>query len=105
MLFISGEIGLNPGLKKSDSCYLISIYHRNLNILAAYNFEKVGRLDANNTVNKIDIICASESDSDSLFSSDNKNINIEGCKLVRAGYPKNIKTDSVCAYFFYYQSG
>ena len=95
-----GEIGLNPGLKKPDSCYLISIYHWNLNILAAYNFEKVGLLDPNNTVNKIDIICVSESDSDSLFSSDNKNINIEGCKLVRAGYPNNIKTDDVCAYLF-----
>ena len=70
----------------------------NLNSLAAHNFEKVGLLEAFNTINKFDISCVSESYLDSTFSSDNEDINIKGYKLVRADHPNNIKRGGVCAY-------
>ena len=86
---MSGNIELNPGPNKTDSSCKFSVCHRNLNTLAAHNFEKVELLEAFNTINKFDIICVSES------SSDNEDINI---KLVRADHPNNIKRGGVCVY-------
>ena len=41
LLFMSGDIGLNPGPNKTNSCCKLSDCHWNLNSLAAQNFEKV----------------------------------------------------------------
>ena len=98
LLFMSGDIELNPGPKKTNSSCKFSVCHWNLNSLAAHNFEKVGLLEAFNTINKFDKICVSESYLDSTFSSDNEDINIKGFKLVRADHPNNIKRGGVCAY-------
>ena len=98
LLFMSGDIELNPGPKKTNSSCKFSVCHWNLNSLAAHNFEKVGLLEALNTINKLDIICVSESYLDSTFSSDNEDINIKGFKLVRVDHPNNIKRGGVCAY-------
>ena len=95
---MSGDIELNPGPKKTNSSCKFSVCHWNLNSLAADNFEKVGLLEAFNTVNKFEIICVCESYLDSTFSSDNEDINIKGFKLVRADHPNNIKRGGVCAY-------
>ena len=99
LLFMSGDIELNPGPNKTNSSCKFSVSHWNLNSLAAHNFEKVGLLEAINSINKFDIICVSESYLDSTFSSDNEDINIKGCKLVRADNPNNIKRGGVYAYF------
>ena len=98
LLFMSGDIELNPGPKKTNSSCKFSVCHWNLNSLAAHNFEKVGLLEAFNTINKFDIICVSESYLDLTFSSDNEDINIKGFKLVRADHPNNIKRGGVCVY-------
>ena len=66
---------LNPVPKKTNTCCNFSLCHWNLKSLAVYNFEKVGILNACNTVNKFDIFCISESYLDFSFSSDTKNIN------------------------------
>ena len=99
LLFISGDVELNPGPNKTNSSCKFSVCHWNLNSLAARNFEMVGLLEAFNTINKFDIICVSESYLDSTFSSDNEDIDIKGYKLVRADHPNNIKRGGACAYF------
>ena len=78
LLFMSGDIELNPRPNKTNSSFKFSVCHWNLNSLAAHNFEKAGLLEAFNTINKFDIICVSESYLDSTFSSDNEDINIKG---------------------------
>ena len=83
LLFMSGDIELNPGPNKTNSSCKFSVCHWNLNSLAAHNFEKVGLLEAFNTINKFDIICVSESYLDSTFLSDSEGINIKSYKLVR----------------------
>ena len=45
------------------------------------------------------MIGLSESDLDSLVSSDNDNLNINGFKLVRDDHPGNVKIGCVCVYF------
>ena len=45
------------------------------------------------------MICLSESYLDASPSSDNENLNINSCKLVRADHPGNIKRGAVCVYF------
>ena len=98
LLFMSGDIELNPEPNKTNSSCKFSVCHWKLNSLAAHNFDKVGLLEAFNTINKFDIICVSESYLDSTFSSDNEDINTKGYKLVRADHPNNIKRGGVCAY-------
>ena len=51
LLFMSGDIELNPGANKTNSSCKFSICHWNLNCLTAHNFEKVGLLEAFNTIN------------------------------------------------------
>ena len=74
LLFMSGDIELNPGPIKTNSFFFLvwarrpppsasrfSVCHWNLNSLAAHNFKKVALLEAYNTLNKFDLICVSES--------------------------------------------
>ena len=42
LLFMSGDIELNPVPNKTNSSCKFSVYHWNLNSLTAHNFEKVG---------------------------------------------------------------
>ena len=98
LLFTSGDIELNPGPNKTNSSCKFLVCLWNLKGLAAHNFEKVGILEAFNTINKFDIICVSEFYLDSAFSSDNEDINIKGYKLIRADHPNNIKRVGVCTY-------
>ena len=42
LLFMAGDIELNPGPKKTNSSCKFSVCHWNLNSVAAHNFEKVG---------------------------------------------------------------
>ena len=65
-----------------------------MNSLAARNFEKVGLIEAFNTINKFGIICVSKSYLDSTFSFDNEDINKRlqvGYKGYKADHPSNIK--------------
>ena len=86
----SGDIEENPA-PKPNSCEYLSTCHWNLNSMSAHNFIKLSLLRADISVNKIDIICLSETYLDSSISSDNDNLELPGCNLVRADNPTNAK--------------
>ena len=65
MLLVCGDIELNLGPGKCDTCYNMSLCPWNLSSAAARNFEKVNLFEAYNTANKFDIICLSETYLDS----------------------------------------
>lgn len=46
MLLVCVDIELNPGPKKRNTCFNLSICHRNLNSKAAHNFEKINLPEA-----------------------------------------------------------
>ena len=77
MLFVCGDIQLNPGPKK-ELLYNFSVCHWNLNSITARIFAKTHLLKAYTTIHQYDMICLSESDLDASVSSDNDNPNING---------------------------
>ena len=97
ILFVCGDIELNPGPKNRNSCYNFSICHWNLNSITALNLAKVNLLQPYNAIHDFDMICLSESYLDSSVSSDN--LYIKDYKLVRADHPVNVKRGGVCVYF------
>ena len=52
-------------------------------------------LQAYDTIHQYDMICLSESYLDVSVSSDNDNLNLNRCKLVRADHPGDEKRDGV----------
>ena len=46
ILLVCGDIELNLGPRKRDTCYNLSIWFHNLNSMAANNFEKGNLLEA-----------------------------------------------------------
>ena len=64
----SADIEENPG-PKPNSCDCLSICYWNLNSISAYNLIKLSHLHAYISINKIDIICLSETYLDSSISS------------------------------------
>ena len=73
ILFVCGDVELNPGPKNRNSSYNFSTCHWNLNRITAHNFSKVNLLQAYNAIHDFDMICLSESYLDSTVSSDNDN--------------------------------
>ena len=94
----TGDVEENPG-PKPNSCEYLSICHWNLNSISAHNFIKFCLLRAYISINKIDIICLSETYLDSSISSDNDNLELPGYNLVRADHPTNTKRGGVCIYY------
>ena len=94
----SGDIEENPG-PNPNSCEYLSICPWNLNSISAHNFIKLSLLRAYISINKIDIICLSETYLDSSISSDNDNLELPGYNLVRADNPTNTKRGGVCIYY------
>ena len=45
------------------------------------------------------ILCLSETYLDSAIPSDHVSLELEGCKLVRADHPNNVKRGGVCIYY------
>ena len=88
LLILCGDIELNAGPK--DAKYL-SLCHWNLNSLAAHDFAKVRAIKAFNAIKNFDFICLSEFYLDSTISSVDKNLCLDGYKLIRTNHPKNIK--------------
>ena len=99
ILFVCGDVELNPGPKNRNSCYNFSICHWNLNSITAHNFAKVNLLQAYNAIHDFDMICLFESYLDSTVSSDNDNLYIRDYNLVRTDHPGNIKRGGVYVYF------
>ena len=94
LLLTHGDIEANPRLTKKPSNYF-SCCHWNANSILAHN--KISLLTAYNIVQKLDIICISETYLDSTVYD--KTIEIKGYNLIKADYPNNQKKGGVCLYF------
>ena len=72
LLMLCGDIESNPG-PRCNSSQSFSIYHWNLNSIAAYNFSKISLLRVYNAIHNYDIICLSETylNHDTLSKNDN----------------------------------
>ena len=97
-LKLSSDIEENPG-PKANSCDCLSIWHWNLNSISAHNFIKFCLLRAYISVNKIDIICLSETYLDSSVPYDDDNLELPGYNLVHADDPANTKRGGVSIYY------
>ena len=95
---LSGDIEENPG-PKPNSCDWLSICHWNLNSISAHSFIKLSLLRAYICINKTDITCLSETCLDSSILSDDDNLELPGCVLVRPDNPTNSKRGGVCIYY------
>ena len=96
LLLLSGDTKINPGPKRSSN---IRFCHWNLNGLVAHDFIKVTLVEAFITSNKFDLVCLSETFSDSTIPDDDANIQINGYSLLTADHPNDIKRGGVCIYF------
>ena len=96
LLVNSGDIETNPGPRKSSP---IKFCHWNLISLAAHDFIKVPLTEAFITTHNFDILCLSETFSDSTIDLNDENINIDGYSILRANHPSNNKRGGVCIYF------
>ena len=94
----SGDVEENLG-PKANSCDCLSTCHWNLNSITEHNFIKSSFLRPNISMNKIDIICLSETYSDSSIPFDDENLELPGYNLVRADNPTNTKRGGVCIYY------
>ena len=94
----SGDFEENPG-PKPNPYECLSICHWNLNRIFAHNYIKLSVLRAYISINKIDIICLSETYLDSSISSDNENLELPVYNLVRADNRTNTKKGGVCIYY------
>ena len=95
---LGGDIEENPG-PKVNSCDYLSICYWNLNCICAHNFIKLSPLCAYISINKIDVICLSETYLDSSIPSDDDNLELPEHNLVRADNPTNTKKGGVCIYY------
>ena len=95
LLVNSGDIGANPGPRKSS----IKFCHWNLNGLAAHDFIKVLLIETFISTHNFDILCLSETFLDSTIDLNDENINIDGYSILRADHPSNNKCRGVCIYF------
>ena len=98
LISLSDGVQLNPGPKNKVDVNF-SIYHWNLNSVAAHNYAKVFLLKAYIAVYKFDIICISETYLDTTITSDDGNLEILGYKLIRSDHPSNSKRGGVCIYY------
>ena len=70
-----------------------------MNSLSAHNLLKLYSITAYNTIYKYDFICISETYLDSSIQSDDRDISINGYKLIRADHPSNSKRGGVCIFY------
>ena len=96
LLLLSGNIEINPGLKRSST---IKFCHWNLDELAAHDFIKVPLIETFITTSNFDVVCLSGTFLDSTIPDDDVNMQINGYSLLRADHPNNIKRGGVCIYF------
>ena len=67
----------------------MSLCHRNLNSISAYNYAKLSLLKAYLLFHKFDIICLSETHLNSSNLPDDETLEISGYNLVRSDRPFN----------------
>ena len=98
LISLSGDVQLNPGPKNKPEVNF-SIFHWNLNSIAANNYAKVFLLIAYIAVYKFNIICISETYFDTSITSDDGNLEILGYNLIQSDHPSNSKRGGVCIYY------
>ena len=98
LILLSADVELNPGPKRVSTSN-ISICHWNLNSISAHNYIKLFLLKAYIAIHKFDIICLSETYLDSSTTSDDDNLAISGCNLIRSDHPSNNKRGGVYIYY------
>ena len=76
----------------------LTIFHWNLNSIAAHNFINMALLKAYLSVHEMDIICLSETYLDSSVPVDD-NLEIPGYSSVTADHSSNIKHGGVLMYY------
>ena len=76
-LFIWGDVELNPGLKNTKSSSNFSLCPWNLNSRPAHGFSKLSLIEAYNTHHNFDMICLSETYSDSSYVDDDPQLNLK----------------------------
>ena len=96
LLFLSGDIELNPGPKNHRN---LKVCHYNVNSLPSHNFAKLSSLQAYNALHKFDIICISETFLDSSISNNDLESLLDGYKIIRSDHPMNLKRGGVCIFF------
>ena len=94
LLFICGDVELNPGPKNIKSYYYFSLYHWNLNSLPSHDFSKLSLIEAYNPHHNFDMICLFETYVDSSYADDDTRLNLD-----RADNPHNCKRGGVSIYF------
>ena len=99
LLIYAGDIELNHGPKKRDSCYNLSLGHWNLNSIPACNFSKLTLLEAYNMKQNFGIICFSETYLYSSIQHDDDILQLNGYKLATAYNLNNNKRSGVGIYF------
>ena len=97
LVMLSGDVEVNPGLKKKDKDCL-SICHWNFNSISASGYSKLFLLNSFNSLHKFDIICLSETYLDFNTPLNDDNVEISGYTLVRSDHPSNTKRGGVCLY-------
>ena len=90
LLQLTGSIDLNPDAKPT-SCKSFSTCHWNLNSIASHNFIKVSLLTVYNSIDKFDMISLSETYLNFETLSNDENLNVPGCNLIRADHLSNTK--------------
>ena len=96
LLIRSGDVELNPGLKKSS---LLTFFHWLLNGIAAHDFAKISLIQSHALSYNIDIIFLSETFLDSSIETNNPKLNISGYNLLRSDHPSDIKRGGVCMFY------
>ena len=98
LILKAGDIELSPGPNKNSHSYF-SCCHWKVNSLATNNYSDVVAIKVYNSIYKYDFICISETFLDSSFEPENKNLMLEGYKLIQSDHPSNTKRGGVCIYY------
>ena len=93
----SWDIEANSGSSGSRSS--LSVCHWNLNSIWVEDFSILSQISAFLNVHQFDIFCLNETFLDSLISSEDPRLAIEGCKLFSCDHPSNLRKVEVCLYF------
>ena len=99
LVILSNDIELNPGPRKDSSNHNFSIAYWNINSNAKTNFVKSSHLEIYNTIDSYDLICFSETWSDSMTSIDFNDLSLKSYNLYRVDEPVNVRKGGVIVYY------
>ena len=98
LILLSANFGLNPRPKRACTSNM-AICHWNLNSISTHNYIKLFLLKAYIAIHKFYIISLSETYLDSSTTSDDDNLAVSGCNLIRSNHPSNNKRSGLSIYY------